>query len=422
MPHRVVITGLGLITSIGIDQASVIRSLRELRHGFQRYEFLDNPELPVKVIGSVPEFDTEGVDAQAWTFPSRYPVNRETLRSLSPHGLYAHCSMLQAIEDAGLREGEVSNEATGLYSASAGSPGVMHHYLSQMHRSGGRRNHPMGVVTTVSGTLHFNLCAFFHILGSACGFVSACSSSSHALLYAAEDIRHGRQERMFVTGGEELMAETVLPFNGMRALSTNPDPDRASRPFDVKRNGFVPTGGGVTMVLESEEAARARGARIYGELAGWAQASDGYHIAIPHPDGDGLRRTIELLFRQFDVAPAEVDYVNAHATSTLAGDLAEGRALDAVFGSRNCRPAISSTKALTGHGLSLAGVAEAAFCALLLREGFIPGSAHIEELDPAFANLDIVRESRDQAPATILSNSSGFGGGNVSLLLRRCPD
>jgi len=418
MPHRVVITGLGLITSIGNDRSTVLRSLRELRHGFRRYEFLGNPDLPVKVIGAVPDFDLEGPDYQGWKIPAPYEISRETLRSLSPHGVYAHCSVLQAISDAGLTPELLSNDATGLFTASAGSPGVMHHYLAQMHRSRGHRNHPMGVVTTVSGTLHFNLCAFFKIRGAACGFVSACSSSSHALLYAGEEIRHGRQERMLVTGAEELMPETVLPFNGMRALSTNPDPDKASRPFDRDRDGFVPMGGGVTMVLEREEAARARGARILGELAGWGQAADGYHIAIPHPDGDGLRRAMEVALRDADRDAAEVDYVNAHATSTTAGDLAEGRALEALFGSKGLRPAISSTKALTGHGLSLAGVAEAAFCTLALEEGFVPGSAHIESLDPAFESLRILRASEAGTPQLIMSNSSGFGGGNVVLLLR----
>jgi len=417
MEHRVVITGLGLITSIGIDSRTVCTSLRELRHGFRRHVFLNNPDLPVKVVGMVPGFEFHGMDQTGWEIPEAYSIPRTILRSLSPHGVYAHCAMLQAMEDAGLSETDISNEGTGLFTASAGSPGVMHYYLSQMNATQGRRNHPMGVVTTVAGTLQFNLGAAFKIQGAGCGFVSACSSSSHALLYAAEEIRSGRQERMFVVGAEELLPETVLPFGGMRALSTAEDPDLASRPFDRLRDGFVPCGGGVVMVLEAAQTAERRGApRIYGELAGWAQASDGYHIAIPHPEGAGLKRAMEAALAQSGRSAGEVDYVNAHATSTQAGDLAEGRALEAVFADHGFAPAVSSTKAITGHGLSLAGVMEAAFCALALREGWMPGSAHIRELDPAFDRLRLIRETIDCKPQLVLSNSSGFGGANVALL------
>jgi 3-oxoacyl-[acyl-carrier-protein] synthase-1 len=225
--------------------------------------------------------------------------------------------------------------------------------------------------------------------------------------------------RMFVAGGEDGNRDAILPFAGMRTLSLQTDPALASRPFDVARDGFVGTGGGVVVVLESEEEVSRRGVTPYCELAGWGQASDGYNVAISHPDGAGSHFAMENAFAATGVAAAEVDYVNAHATSTLIGDISEARALRSVFGEMGVRPAISSTKALTGHGLSLAGAMEAAFCALTFREGFIPGSAHITNLDPACEGLNIIRATVKQAPKVVLKNSSGFGGANVALLMRR---
>jgi 3-oxoacyl-[acyl-carrier-protein] synthase-1 len=223
---------------------------------------------------------------------------------------------------------------------------------------------------------------------------------------------------MFVIGAEDGNVESILPFAGMRALSLQTDPSIASRPFDVARDGFVGTGGATVLVLESEEEVARRGAKVYCELAGWGQASDGYNVAISHPDGEGLQLAIEQALRMAEVAPDEVDYVNAHATSTPIGDISEVKALKAIFGTAPGRPAISSTKALTGHGLSLAGAMEAGFCALAIKEGFIPGSAHITKLDPACAGLNIIGATLPQRPGIVVSNSSGFGGANVALVFR----
>ena len=224
---------------------------------------------------------------------------------------------------------------------------------------------------------------------------------------------------MFVVGAEDGNVETILPFAGMRALSLNPDPDTASRPFDRGRDGFVGTGGATVLVLESEAEVARRGVRPYAEIAGWGQASDGHNVAISHPEGTGLRTAMARALRAAGVTPGEVAYVNAHATSTPIGDLSEARALRAIFGAVGARPAISSTKALTGHGLSLAGAMETGFCALAVRDGFIPGSAHIAELDPELADLNIVRQTAAARPAVVLNNSSGFGGANVCLVLRQ---
>jgi 3-oxoacyl-[acyl-carrier-protein] synthase-1 len=283
---------------------------------------------------------------------------------------------------------------------------------------GPARSSPLGIVASIVGTLNFNLVAAFKIQGASTGFSSACASSAHAMAYAFEEIRHGRQKRMFVVGGEDGNRDAILPFAAMRTLSNQADPNLASRPFDAARDGFVGTGGGVVIVLESEEEAGRRGAQPYCEMLGWGQASDGYNVAISHPEGTGSRIAMENAFAATGVAPDQVEYVNAHATSTLIGDVSEARALRAAFAERGARPAVSSTKALTGHGLSLAGAMEVGFCALSMRRGFTPGSAHITRLDPECEGLNIIRSTLPQAPRVVLKNSSGFGGANVAILLR----
>jgi 3-oxoacyl-[acyl-carrier-protein] synthase-1 len=418
MPSLPVITGLGFITSIGNDQATVLHSLRELRHGFEPFVFLDNPALPVKVAGTVKDFSFPTPNWRDWRWPAAYPIDRETLRGLAPHGVYAFCALQQALADAGLAAGELSDGDTGLFCASAGSPYLLGEYLKQMYATRGERGNPMGVVSSIAGTLNFTLATHLHIRGAVCGFVSACTSSSHALGYAMDEIRLGRQRRMLVVGAEDMTTESILPFASLRALSVNPDPDTASRPFDRRRDGFVGTGGAVALVVEEAASARHRGAHIYAELTGWGQAGDGYNVAISHPEGVGLRDAMQRALADAGVAPGDIDYVNAHATSTPAGDRSEALALKAIF-TGGARPRVSSTKALTGHGLSLAGAMEAAFCALAIDRGFIPGAAHLEEPDPDSAELDLPRTSLDEAPRLVLNNSSGFGGSNVCHVLRR---
>jgi 3-oxoacyl-[acyl-carrier-protein] synthase-1 len=296
---------------------------------------------------------------------------------------------------------------------------LTYYHHERMLRLGPARCSPLGIVASIVGTLNFNLVASFKIQGASCGFSSACASSAHALAYGFDEISLGRQKRMFIAGGEDGNRDAILPFAGMRTLSLQTDPNLASRPFDVARDGFVGTGGGVVVVLESEDEVARRGVKPYCELAGWGQASDGYNVAISHPDGTGSRTAMENAFKSARIRASEVDYVNAHATSTLIGDISEARALKGVFGELGVRPAISSTKALTGHGLSLAGAMETGFCALVMREGFIPGSAHITHLDPACEGLNIPRATLNQAPNVVLKNSSGFGGANVALLMKR---
>ena len=419
MPLLPVITGLGFITSIGHDRATVLSHLRELRHGFEPVEFFGNPNLPVKVAGTVKGFSFPSPNWRDWRWPDHFTVDRELLRGLAPHGVYALCALQQALADAGLEAAQLTDGTTGLFCASAGSPFLLGNFLDQMHATRGERGNPMGIISSIAGTLNFNLAAHYKICGAVCGFVSACASSSHALGYAMDEIRLGRQQRMLVVGAEDLTAESIISFSSLRALSSNPDPATASRPFDRRRDGFVGTGGAVALIVEEAALARQRGAHIYAELAGWGQAGDGYAGAASHPEGAGLREAMRRTLVDARINASEVDYVNAHATSTPAGDRSESLALHAVFTRAGAKPRISSTKALTGHGLSLAGVMEAAFCALAIDDGFIPGAAHLEEPDPVCDGLDLPRTSLDEAPLIALTNSSGFGGSNVCHLLRR---
>jgi len=264
-------------------------------------------------------------------------------------------------------------------------------------------------------SLHLNLTARFAIKGASVAFNSACASSSHALGSACDLIRLGRQKIMFVVGAEDCHPYNILPFASLRALSSQSDPALAPRPFDVSRDGFVITGGSAVLVLEDADHAAARGASIYAEVKGWGQASDGYDVVAPDPSGDGLARAMRNALQDAHLHVSEVDYINAHATATSAGDLAELNALKSVF-KNNARPKVSSTKAFTGHGLSLAGALEAAISCLAIREGFMPASAKIELLDPACDGVSILTSRCDERPRVVMSNSSGFGGANVALI------
>ncbi len=416
---RVVVSGLGFVTSIGNDRASVEASLRGLRSGIESYEFIPGADLPVKVAGTIKGFDTSSIQWAGWSWPEGYSFSRDTLRGMPPHGLYALCATEQAVSDARLTTAELTAEDTGLFCASAGSPRLMRHFLNQIHDSRGARVSPMGVVSTIAGALNFNLAAHLGIRGAVAGFVSACASTTQAIGYAFDEISLGRLKRLLIVGGEDMTMESIFPFHGMRALSRNPDPDRASRPFDRARDGFVGTGGSVALVLEESGSARARKAPIYAELAGWGQSGDGYNVANSDPEGRGLAAAMARAMASAGTKPSEIDYVNAHATSTPAGDASEALALRSVFTSAGAHPCISSTKALTGHSLSCSGVMETAFCAIALDQGFIPGAANLDDPDPVCDGLNLPKKTVLSSPRAIMKNSSGFGGSNVCLVLRR---
>lgn len=419
--RRVAITGLGFITSIGNDGPSVDESLRGLRNGIERSDIAPGREVSVKVAGTIKGFDVSSPYWSKWTWPARYAFAPTVLRSLAPHCLYGLCAAEQAIADANLAAEDISDENTALYSASGGSPYFMRHFLNVMHASKNMRGPATGVVSCVNGTLNFNLGTYLKIRGGNCGFASACASSSHAIGFGCDEIAQGRFERVLVVGAEDLNTDSVVPFVSMHALSECADPELASRPFDRERDGFVSSGGAAAMVLESEEEALRRGAQPYAEVLGWGQSSDGYRVAQPDPDGAGLKRAMERALRSCGIGPAGVGYVNAHATSTPQGDRAEGLALKALFAESGAAPRVSSTKGITGHPLSMAGVMEAGFCALALRGSYIPGNAHLREPGPEFEGLDLLRATIAEPPGVILSNSAGFGGSNVVLALSPWP-
>lgn len=409
-----VVTGVGFITPIGNDRDSVQGNLREGRHGISPVEFLGNPDLPVKVAGVVRGFEVESPSWRDWSFPANYDIPKEVLRGMAPHGLYAICAVEQALADAGLGPADIAGDpATGLYCASAGSAMLLHYNIAHMRSVRGVRGNPMGVVSSIAGTLNFNLAAHYRITGTVCGFVSACASSSHALGYAIDDLRLGRIRRAIIVGAEELNADSVLPFAHMRALSKQSDPRKASRPFDVERDGFVGAGGAVALVVEDRRSADARGARPLASALGWGQAADGYSVAASHPDGAGLLLAMERALADAKIGPDDIDHLSAHATSTPVGDLAEAVALKRLFTDRNLRPPITATKALTGHGLSVSGVMQAAFCVLSIDGGFMPGNPHLGTAAPECEGLDLPRAALGRAPTVALSNSSGFGGSNV---------
>ena len=418
MIEPVWITGMGLITSIGNDRSSVVKSLREMKHGIENPPMLQVDESPVKVAGMVKDFEVDSSDPEDWVYPQEYHVSRATLRSFSPHVLYAWCALQQAIKDANLSEQDIQDPDSGLYTSSGGSMRSIHKHFEKMDRRGVMACNPLAIVASIAGTLTFNLVAALGVRGSSTGLVSACASSGHALGTALDEIRLGRQKRMLVVGAEDCNFESIVPFCGMRALSLESDPNRASRPFDLKRNGFVGTGGSVCLVLETQSEAERRGVTPYARLLGWGQGSDGHNVAISHPEGRGLQDAMTKALRDSRMGPNEIDYVNAHAPSTPIGDASEIKALKAVFSSPQ-QVKISSTKALTGHGLSLSSIMEAAFCCLALKEGFLPGSAHVTEPDPELGHLDLLQTSPDIQAERILSNSSGFGGANVSVILEK---
>lgn len=407
-----------MVTCLGRDLKIITDCLREAKHGFSQFPpFLKDPNIPVSVAGTIEDFETSSPDPEDWTFPSDLRFRLDQLRTLAPNSLYAHFAVQASLKDAGLDAEEISHPRTGLFTASSGSALLTHYHLDRLKKVGAARSSPMGIVASIAGTLNFNLAAAFKIKGASTGFVSACASSGHALLYAIEEIVSGRQDRMLVVGAEDFTLETILPFAAMRVLTLNADPETASRPFDQNRDGFVATGGAVCMILESEELARNRGIQPRAEFNGWGQATDGYHVAIAHPEGEGIRNAMEIALKQAGLRPSQIDYVNAHATSTPTGDIAEARAIASVFHT-SCPP-VSSTKGLTGHALSLSSIMEAAFCAISMEKCFFPGNPHLRETDPDLPPIQLPRETGFKKLTRVMTNSSGFGGANVALVMGR---
>ena len=420
---RAVITGLGFTTSIGNNREEVTRSLRAGRTGIEPYpDFVDDPLVPVSLVGTVKGFTFPTTDFEDWTFPETYKLPRELLRPMAPNSLYAYFAMRQAIDDASLSTEQISNPETGLMTANGGSMLMTHSNLSQMDTRGVMKTPPMAIINGIPGSLYINLVPAFHIQGPSIGFSSACSSSAHALGMAVDLVRTGKQKRVFVVGAEDCNRYNILPFAGVRALSLATDPEKSPCAFDRKRDGFVGTGGAAVLVVEDLDSARERGAtNIYAEVLGWGQSSDGYNVLASIPDGSGLARAMTQAITEAGLQPADIEYVNAHATSTPFGDSSEINALKRTF-PEGQRPLVSSTKSLTGHGLSLAGAMEAGFCCLTLNDGFVPTSAHITDLDPMCEGIPVITQPTEFAPKIVMNNSSGFGGTNVAVVLKKWKD
>ena len=405
--RRVVVTGMGIVSSIGNSTEEVLLSLRTAKSGIVRAE----------------RYTEMGFRSQVHGAPTLRPEDVLDRRALRFHGGgsgWAQVAMEQAIADAGLQPDEVSNPRTGIIVGSGGpSTRTIVESADIARTKGPKKVGPFAVPKAMSSTSSATLATWFKIKGINYSIASACATSNHCIGNAYEAIRYGKQDVMFAGGCEELDWTLSVLFDAMGAMSSdfNDRPAVASRAFDKARDGFVISAGAGILVLEDRERAIARGARIHGEIVGYGLASDGHDMVAP--SGEGARRCMRMALES---VKAPVDYVNPHATSTPKGDEAEIEALRDVFGSGERCPPIAATKSLSGHAQGATGAQEAVYSLLMMRHGFICESANIEELDPAFADMNIVRKRRDGVKlGTVLSNGFGFGGTNASLVFQH-PD
>ena len=400
--RRVVVTGLGIVSSIGSNVQEVLNSLHEAKSGIVKAESYEKLGFRCQVHGA-PNFDLETVD-------------RRVRRFMGDGAAWNFVAMQQAIFDSGLEESDVKNDRTGIIMGSGGpSTRTIVQAADTTREKGPKRVGPFAVPAAMSSTNSATLATPFGIRGVNYSISSACATSAHCIGNAAEMIQWGKQDIMFAGGGEELDWTLSVLFDAMGAMSSkfNATPYKASRAYDKNRDGFVIAGGAGTVVLEELEHAKARGATIYGELVGYAATSDGYDMV--QPSGEGAARCMRLAMAGLK---EKIDYINPHATSTPIGDKKEMEAIRAVFG--NDVPPISGTKSLTGHSLGATGVQEAIYSILMMKNNFICESANIEELDPEFADVPIVRKRIDNAKIdVVMSNSFGFGGTNASLVIQR---
>jgi 3-oxoacyl-[acyl-carrier-protein] synthase-1 len=401
--RRVVVTGMGIVSSIGNNTQEVLASLREAKSGIVRAEKYAELGFRCQVHGAPTLDPAESVD-------------RRAMRFLGGGAGWNHVAMEQAIRDAGLEEGEISHPRTGIIMGSGGpSARTIVEAADTTRSKGPKRVGPFAVPKAMSSTASATLATWFKIKGVNYSISSACATSNHCIGNAFETIQVGKQDLIFAGGCEELDWTLTVLFDAMGAMSTsyNQTPEKASRAYDVDRDGFVIAGGAGVVVLEELEHAQARGAKIYAEVAGYGATSDGMDMV--QPSGEGAVRCMRMALEP--VKPP-VDYINPHATSTPIGDLKEIEAIREVFGAK-CPP-IAATKSLTGHSLGAAGAQEAIYSLLMMNNGFICESANIENLDPAFADMPIMRERRDSVTlACVLSNSFGFGGTNACVVFKR---
>ena len=403
MTQRVVVTGLGIVSSLGNNVGEVTDSLKNGKSGITYNATQEEIGMRSWVSGK-PDIDlSEHIDRKQWRF-------------MGDAAGYAFLSMEQAIADSGLTPEQVSNVRTGIIAGSGGASSASQVEAADILRERGlRRVGPYRVTQTMGSTVSACLATPFQIKGVNYSISSACSTSAHCIGNAMEQIQLGKQDVVFAGGGEELDWSLSCLFDAMGALSTkyNETPDRASRAYDADRDGFVIAGGGGMLVLESLEHAQARGAKIYAELVGYGATSDGHDMVAP--SGEGAVRCMQQAMATVD---GDIDYINSHGTSTPAGDIQELKAVREVFG--DSTPAIASTKSLSGHSLGAAGVQEAIYSLLMMENDFIAASANVESLDEGAEGMDVVQEPRsDVCLNRVMSNSFGFGGTNATLVFER---
>lgn len=399
---RVVITGLGIVSSIGNNAKEVLESLKNGRSGITKSE----------------EFVEQGLRSQVWGKPNldiKDHIDRKTLRFMGDAAGYAYVAMQEAIDDSKLTPEMVSNERTGIVAGSGGASSL-HTVASAdtLRERGVKRVGPYAVPKTMSSTCSATLATPFKILGVNYSISSACATSAHCIGHAMELIQLGKQDVVFAGGGEEVHWSLAMMFDGMGALSTkyNETPEKASRTYDADRDGFVISGGGGMVVVEELEHALARGAHIYAEIVGYGATSDGYDMVAPSGEG-----AVRCMKQAMATVEGEVDYLNTHGTSTPVGDVKELGAIQEVFGENS--PMISATKAMSGHALGAAGVHEAIYSILMMENKFVAPSINIETLDEQAQGLNFVTEKTDAELNTIMSNSFGFGGTNATLVMQK---
>jgi len=400
--RRVVVTGMGIVSCLGNDAATVTKSLRDLRAGIRFIPEYAELGLRSQVAG-VPEIDLDAA------------IDRKLKRFMGDAAAYAYVAMRDAIADAGLSEEQLHDPRTGVIAGSGGGSAQWQIETGDLLRNRGvRKVGPYMVPRTMCSTVSAALATAFGIRGVSYSISAACATSAHCIGAAADMIRHGVQDVVVAGGGEEAHWGMTSQFDAMGALSThhNDTPESASRPYDVGRDGFVIAGGGGMLVLEEYEHAVARGARIHAELVGYGVTSDGVDMVAP--SGEGAVRCMRMAMAGVE---APIDYLNTHGTSTPLGDIVELEAVREAFDGKV--PPLSSTKALSGHSLGAASVHEAIYCLLMLQGGFMAGSANIEQLDPKAEGFPILRESRDADLRTVMSNSFGFGGTNGTLVFAK---
>lgn len=400
--RRVVITGIGIVSCLGNSPEEVSAALRAGKSGIRFREEYKERGMRSQIAG-VPEINLDEL------------IDRKPRRFMGDSAAFAYVAMQQAITDAGLSEEQVSNPRTGLIAGSGGHSSLNQVAAADIAREKGvKRVGPYMVPKVMTSTVSACLAPPFKIKGVNYSIGSACATSAHCIGNAVEQIQLGKQDRVFAGGGEEEHWTLSILFDAMGALSSkyNDTPTTASRAYDASRDGFVIAGGGGMLVLEALEVAQARGAKIYAEVVGYGATSDGYDMVAPN--GEGATRCMQ---QALETVEGPIDYLNTHGTSTPVGDVAEIQAMRNVFGEK--LPPYGSTKSLSGHSLGAAGVHEAIYSLLMMKDGFIAGSANIETLDPAAEGTPIVRESRDAVLTQVMSNSFGFGGTNATLVMRK---